>query len=116
MPTLFYSSKEVVQRFFYKLYDLVLKTDHHNMIKILEKELSYMLCNALLHYSPIMPLLKKHVLENPTMDCVLRSFMVSSQKAQVALSGLQVQFPYAAPIQDELLEECLKISQNNVLK
>lgn len=106
----------------YKLYDQVLKIDYHIAtyeIRDLEYVLARLLCSSLLYLSPKIPLLLKHVLENPTRDFVLRSFtrfMIPSQQRQLACSGLQEQFPAAAPIEDDLLIASLELSQINTSK
>lgn len=106
----------------YKLYGLILKTEYQKAIfqmRYLESVLIQVLGSALIDSSTRIPLLRKQVLGNPTLEYVLKSFtrvMIPHGKRIVAPSGPREHLSVPANIQDQILAMCLQMSQVNTSK
>ncbi len=107
----------------FKLYSLVLKQDYQNAIfhvRYLESMLIQVVGSALIDSSTRIPLLRKLVTENPTLDYVLKSFtrVLIPRHQRVVAPGSCKGEQWSAPgsVQDQVLAMCLQMSQVNTSK
>jgi len=106
----------------YKLYSIVLEKDYLDASfhwRYLESVVVQVLGSALIDSCTRVPLLKEHVLENPTLDYVLKSFtrvMIPQGEKVVAPLHPFRPFPVPADVQNLMLAHSLQMSQVNTSK
>lgn len=105
----------------YRLYSIILKSNintHIFQLWFLESVLIQVLGSALIDSCSRLPLLKRQVLTNPTLDYVLESFtrvMILPGQKIVAQKGLAAE-QVPAEVRDQVLAMCLQMSQVNTSK
>ena len=106
----------------YKLYRLTLKVDYKHTVfqlRYLESVLIQVIGSGLIDSSTRIPLLRQLVLDNSTLDYVLKSFtriLIPHRKEIIAPKGPAEQFPVPTNVHSQVLAMCLQMSQVNTSK
>ena len=107
----------------YRLYTLILKLDYKDAvfhIRYLESLLIQVVGSALIDSSTRLPLLRKLITDNPTLDYVLKSFtrvvIPRHQRVVAPLGPKGEKWAVPTSVQDQVLAMCLQMSQVNTSK